>query len=130
MHGATITNITNAVVAAATPLVTTFAAHGFTTGQTVVFINVKGMTQINGLSALITSTPSPTTFSINIDTSTFGVYTSGGFALNSSINVAGQDGIRYYGVLSNGTGWTNYNPPLDVDNALAGALLILSLIHI
>ena len=124
LHGATITNITNAVVAAATPLVTTSAAHGFTTGQTVVFINVKGMTQINGLSALITSTPSPTTFSINIDTSTFGVYTSGGFALNSSINVAGQDGIRYYGILSNGTGWTNYNPPVDVNNALAGALLI------
>ncbi len=126
LHGATITfpGITNDVVGVNTPLVTTAFPHGFTTGQTVVFINIKGMIEINGLSATITSTPTPTTFSIDIDTSTFGIYTSNGFALNSFVSVPNQDGIRYYGVLSNGTGWANYNPPIDPNNALVGALLI------
>lgn len=122
LHGASIQNITNAV--APTAQVTTTAPHGFTTGQTVVFINVGGMTQINGQSDTITVTGA-TTFTLDtIDTSTYGVYTANGFALNSSVSVALQDGIRYYGVLSNGTGWANYNPPIDTNNALLGALLI------
>lgn len=122
LHGASIQAITNAV--APTAQVTTTAPHGFTTGQTVVFINVGGMTQINGQSDTITVTGA-TTFTLDtIDTSTYGVYTANGFALNSSVSVAGQDGIRYYGVLSNGTGWANYNPPIDTNNALLGALLI------
>lgn len=123
MHGATISSITKAVVGVGTPLVTTAAPNGFTTGQTVVFINVPGMVQINGLSSTITVI-SPTTFSINIDTSAFTASTPGGVALNSSVSVAGQDGIRYYGTLTNGTGWANYNPPVDPDNALLGCLLI------
>lgn len=122
LHGASIFGITNAVAPLAQ--VTTTAAHGFTTGQTVAFINVGGMTQINGQSDTITVT-GPTTFTLDtIDTSTYGVYTANGFALNSSVSVTGKDGIRYYGVLSNGTGWANYNPPIDPNNALLGALLI------
>ncbi len=122
LHGATITNITNAVAPLAQ--VTTLAPHGFTTGQTVVFINVSGMTQINGLSDTITVTGANTFTLDTISTATFGVYTANGFALNSFVAVTGQDGIRYYGVLSNGTGWANYNPPVDPNNALMGALLI------
>lgn len=122
LHGAPIFGITNA--AAPTAQVTTTTPHGFTSGQTVVFINVRGMTQINGQSDIITVTGADT-FTLNtINTSAYGVYASGGIALNSSVSVAGQDGIRYYGVLSNGTGWANYNPPLDTNNALVGALLI------
>lgn len=127
LHGATIINITQAAVAAGTPLVTTSAPHGFTVGQTVVFINVGDMVEINGLSALITSTPAANTFSIDIDTSAFTGYTSNGFALNSSISVTGQDGIRFYSdSLTSGVGWVNYNPPVDTNNALVGALLIFA----
>ncbi len=124
MHGAAILLITNAVIGVGTPLVTTILPHGFSTGQTVVFINVQGMTEINGLSSVITVL-SPTTFSLDqIDTSTFGIFGGGGFALNSVVSVTGQDGIRYYGELTDGTGWANYNPPIDPENALLGALLI------
>ncbi len=120
LHGSAIGNITNGAV----PIVTTLAAHGFTTGQTVVFINVSGMTQINGLSSVITVTGLNTFTLDNINTTTFGIYSNGGIALNSYVSVSGQDGIRYYGQLTNGTGWANYNPPIDPNNALVGALLI------
>lgn len=124
LHGANISAITQAAIGVGTPLVTTGAAHNFTTGQTVTFINVGGMVEINGLSSVITVI-SPTTFSLDdIDTSAFSAYTSGGIALNSYVSVVGQDGIRYYGALTNGTGWANYNPPIDTNNALVGALLI------
>lgn len=120
LNGASIANITQAI----TPTVTTDANHGFTTGQTVAFINVSGMTQINGLTSVITVTGA-TTFTITINTTTFSAYSgSNGFALNSYVQTTGQDGIRYYGVLNGGTGWANYNPPIDTQNALAGCLLI------
>lgn len=50
--------------------------------------------------------------------------TSIGIGLDTSQSITGQDGIRYYGSLTNGTGWSNYNPPIDLNNALIGALLI------
>lgn len=50
--------------------------------------------------------------------------TNKGIVLDSMQTIAGQDGIRYYGVLNNGTGWANYSPPVDLNNALLGALLI------
>ena len=49
-----------------------------------------------------------------------------GILFDSMQAVTGQDGIRYYGILQNGTGWANYNPPIDPNNALAGALLIFA----
>lgn len=120
LHGAAISNISQAV----NGIVTTVANHGFTTGQTVVFINVSGMVQINGLSSVITVI-TPTTFSLDtINTTAFTAYASGGFALNSSVSSINQDGIRFYGDLTNGTGWSNYNPPVNTSVALAGALLI------
>ncbi len=122
LHGAAISGITNA--AAPLAQVTTIAPHGFTTGQTVVFINVSGMTKINGLSDTITVTGANTFTLDTISTLLLGVYTANGIALNSSVSVTNQDGIRYYGVLSNGSGWANYNPPIDPNNALMGALLI------
>lgn len=133
LHGAAISNITNA----ANPLaqVTTTAPHGFSTGQTVVFINVGGMTQINGLSDTITVT-GPTTFTLNtINTLLFNPYTSNGIALNSQVSVTGQDGIRYYANVSNnlpsgvvgvGLSWVNYNPPIDPNTALVGCLLMFA----
>lgn len=125
LHGASIQNITQAVAPGAT--VTTTAAHGFTTGQTVVFINVSGMTQINGLSGKITVTGANSFTLDTISTNTFTAYSGNGFALNSSISVTGQDGIRFYAdSLTSGVGWVNYNPPVDTENCLVGALLIFA----
>jgi hypothetical protein len=69
----TITGITKA----ANGVVTTSAAHGLTTGQSAKFSGVVGMTQINGYTAIVTVLTA-TTFSIDVDTTTFTAYSSGG----------------------------------------------------
>lgn len=114
LNGFVITNITNA----ANAQVTTTPANNFQVGDTITFINAGGMTQINGLTGIVTVAGNP--FTVAINTTAFGVYTTGGMALDSIRTVVGEDGIRYY----TGTTWVNYNPPIDPNNALAGALMI------
>ncbi len=72
-YTATITNITQFI----TPTVT--ATNAFLRGNSIVFSGVGGMTQINGLVGSIV-TVSPTSFTINIDTTGFSAYGSGGVA--------------------------------------------------
>jgi len=126
LNGVAIASINNANPAQ----VTTSSPHGFTTGQSVTIINVNGYNPIlpttpiiNGQVFVITVTGA-TTFTIPLNGTLYTAYVSGGIALNSQVSITGQDGIRYYGILSNGTGWANYNPPIDPNNALVGALLI------
>ena len=69
-----ITAITNAASA-----VVTVGAHTFLVGESVHFSGVVGMTQINNLRGLI-SAITGTTFTVSIDSTLFGVYTSGGTA--------------------------------------------------
>lgn len=74
-----ITGITRAVQ----PIVTS-AGHGITISATastprVDFTQVKGMTQINGQSAFVTSVIDTSNFTIALDTSQYSAYTSGGF---------------------------------------------------
>lgn len=102
-----------------TSTVTTTVSHGFISGQTVVIINDAGTNNINGNSFIITVTGA-NTFTIPIVASGSG---TGGIALNSQVTSTGFDGIRYYPGPSNTT-WVNYNPPIDPNNALAGALLM------
>jgi len=70
-----ITGISNAANASVT------ATHSFTSadvGVTVVtFHGVLGMTQINGLSGVIQSVTSTTSFTVNIDSTNFGTYSAG-----------------------------------------------------
>jgi hypothetical protein len=70
-----ITGISNAANASVT------ATHSFTTsdiGVTVVtFHGVLGMTQINTLSGVITGVTSTTSFTVNINSTNFGVYSAG-----------------------------------------------------
>lgn len=131
LHGAAISNI---ALGGAGTTITTTNPHGFTDGQTVLIINVRstaigGASDLNGNSYVI-SNVTPNTFDITYVMTT--VYSSGGIALNSEVNVTGQDGIRYYGNLDfQGAigiqpSWANYNPPIDPNNALAGALLMFS----
>lgn len=109
--------------------VTTSTAHGFTTGNQITIIDVVGYTpilastpQINGRTFTIIVTGA-TTFTLNgLNGALYGVYGSGGIA--GLGGTSGQDGIRYYGQLTIGTSWANYNPPVDPNNALLGCLLI------
>ena len=74
----TITGISKAANASIT------ATHNFTSndiGVTVVsFHNVVGMTQINTLSGVIQSVTSTTSFTVNINSTSFTTYVSGGIA--------------------------------------------------
>ena len=120
--------INNAVPGAGITTITTAVPHGFSDNQSVAIINIKstapnGADDINGGVYVITVT-GPTTFEIPFQTAS--TYASGGIALNSFVTSSGQDGIRYYGILTNGTGWANYNPPVDPNNALAGCLLMFA----
>lgn len=76
-----IDNGASAITQAANALVTASQAHSFTSadiGVTVVtFHGVPGMTQINGLSGVIQSVPSGTTFTVNIDSTNFTAYLNG-----------------------------------------------------
>lgn len=116
-------NVSNAVAGAGFTTITTTLPNGFTSGQSVALINLGGMFDLNGNVYVITVT-GPNTFTVPFQSA--GTYTVGGIALNSEVAVTGQDGIRYYGILTNGTGWANYNPPIDPNTALAGCLLIFA----
>lgn len=70
---ATITGITNS-----NPAVIT-AANSFQVGQIVSISGVAGMTQINNFNYVITAS-NASSFTISLDTSTYGIYTSGGIA--------------------------------------------------
>lgn len=69
-----VSAITNAVLGR----VTTQVAHGLKSGQQIGFIGIGGMTQLNN-NFYTATVVSDTVFTINVDTSAFGVYTSGGF---------------------------------------------------
>jgi len=72
-------NIGHAItgISKATSAVVTLGAHTYVTGMSVNFKSVAGMTQINGMRGLITSYDA-TTITVAINTSAFGIYTSGG----------------------------------------------------
>ncbi len=81
------------------------ATHAFTSADvgvtTVTFHNVVGMTQINTLSGVIQSVTSTTSFTVNINSTNFTTYTSGGIA-----NVI--TGVP----ATTTTGFQTYNTPL------------------
>lgn len=74
----TITGISKAANASIT------ATHAFTSADigvtTVTFHGIVGMTQMNTLSGVIQSVTSTTSFTVNIDSTNFSTYTSGGIA--------------------------------------------------
>jgi hypothetical protein len=74
----TITGISKAANASIT------ATHAFTSADigvtTVGFHGIVGMTQMNTLTGVIQSVTSTTSFTVNIDSTSFSTYTSGGIA--------------------------------------------------
>jgi len=70
-----ITGISKAALA-----VVTCVGHGFTAGTVVYFSGVGGMTQINGLLGTVQAAPPADSFTVNINSTAFTTYTSGGTA--------------------------------------------------
>ncbi len=102
--GATNTNLTiTGISKAANASIT--ATHAFTSADvgvtTVTFHGIVGMTQMNTLSGVIQSVTSTTSFTVNINSTNFSTYTSGGIA-----NVI--TGVP----ATTTTGFQTYNTPL------------------
>lgn len=70
--------ITGITVAASA--VVTSVAHGYLLGDFIYFKNVVGMTQINGLVGEVTNVGGANVFTVNINSSAFTAYSSGGLA--------------------------------------------------
>lgn len=65
-----VTAITNAVNA-----LVTAAFHGYSVGDQVYFGQITGMTEINGRTGTVMTTPSANTFTVNINTTAFSTFT-------------------------------------------------------
>jgi hypothetical protein len=63
----------------------TSANHGLASGTSVILNNVGGMTEVNGNSYIITVIDA-NSFSLNVNTTSFGAYTSGGSWYSSPYN--------------------------------------------
>jgi uncharacterized phage protein (TIGR02218 family) len=84
-----ITGITKAASA-----VVTVGAHTFAVGDVVAFSGVGGMTEINGLTGTVTAI-GDTTITVNIDSSGFSTYTSGGTAAHLAGSITTHEAFHY-----------------------------------
>jgi hypothetical protein len=97
---ATNTNLTiTAISKAANASIT--ATHAFTSADigvtTVTFHGIVGMTQMNTLSGVIQSVTSTTSFTVNVDSTSFSTYTSGGIAnIISGVPAVTTTGFQVY----------------------------------
>lgn len=102
----TITGISKAANASIT------ATHAFTSSDigvtTVTFSGIKGMTQMNTLRGVIQSVTSTTSFTVNINSTNFTTYTSGGVA---NI-ITGSPVSTTYALIPSFTGGTNQSTVL------------------
>jgi hypothetical protein len=125
LHGYAVSLFAGAVAGPPSTVNVTAVGNTFQVGDVVYFLNLTGAGAANNLTfGTVTAAGNPFTIS-NPGTNIFtnGAVTSG-IALSSTVNIAGQDGIRYYGDLSIGASWANYNPPIDANTALMGCLMI------
>lgn len=93
--------------------------HGLVVNDYIWFNEVVGMTQINGLTGQVLSVTNANSVVVNIDSSSFTAYTSGGIVqyLTSSAAFPEADGIRYY---IDG-GFVNYAPPYIAFSTVSGS---------
>lgn len=94
----------------ANPCVLTCVGHPFINGQQVYISGVGGMTQLNGNTYTVANKTDDTFELSGIDSSAYGIYTSGGIA--SSVSLAYDDG-------SGSTGYQFDNRAGDNDTSLA-----------
>lgn len=89
VNSKSITGITKAASA-----VVTVGTHTFVEGDVVEFASVAGMTQINGLTGTVTAIGA-TTITVNINSSGFSTYTSGGTASLLAGTITLHDAFHY-----------------------------------
>jgi hypothetical protein len=77
-----ITGITKA-----NPGVVTCAGHDLVTGDRIIISGVAGMTQVNGVTFTVTVIDA-NSFSLGVNTGTYGAYTSGGYFNGDDVNLA------------------------------------------
>lgn len=95
------TAITQAVAAQVTS-----TTHGLAVGDTVVFDSVVGMTQINSMVGVVLTVPDANTFTVNIDTTAFTAYSSGGNVSKAERFIDDRNGVL--ASVDGGTGTINY----------------------
>ena len=78
-----VSNVSNAAAA----IVTTTLNHGFVTSNTVTIVGVQGLTGANG-TWTVASVPTPTTFSIGLNSSSLPTYTGYGQVFPDNRNVS------------------------------------------
>ena len=112
----------------------TAAGNTAAVGDFVYFINITGPAALNNLifaQVTLINTPGSVftvralSYPKGVNSFVDGIAASG-LVMDSMQAVSGQDGIRYYADTNIGQTWVNYNPPLDPNNVLSGALLIFS----
>jgi len=74
-------------------VVTTSSPHGLETGNQVIPSSIGGTVEINGLELIVTVLTG-TTFEISVNTTAFGVYTSGGNVIEPGITRQGSAVVR------------------------------------
>lgn len=94
-------NITNATQANPCQI-TTNTTHGLTDGQVVQIASVSGMTELNGNSYTATVVDS-TNFTIGVDSTGYGAYTSGGTVDSYAFTLDSTDATGYTAYTSGGT---------------------------
>lgn len=82
--------------------VTTASAHNLQTGDKVEITGVNGMTEVNGNAYTVTVVDS-TNFTIGVDTTGYGAYTSGGTVDPVNVFTIGVDTSAYAAYTSGGT---------------------------
>lgn len=87
---ATATNIT--AITKASQAQVTSASHGLVVGDKVYFASISGMTQLNGVTATVTSVVDANNFTINIDTTAYTAYSSGGTAQRTEQFIDNKNG--------------------------------------
>lgn len=119
-------SVISAISMASSAVITVAAGTNFAIGDAIFVNEVSGMTQINGLSGLVTNVAT-NNITVNINSSAFSSYTSGGFLFNLTRSTTTGDGIKWLD--QDQSGWVNFQPPLNGSgpstNYLQTALLII-----
>jgi hypothetical protein len=107
-NGSTTPSSLSGITQANPGVFTTTGAHGLTVGQLVTISGVVGMTQVNGNTYVVNTTPLTTTFTVlfqgsNLNTSSYTAYSSGGTVTGAATGVAEEIAVAGSLSLASGT---------------------------
>ena len=107
-NGSTTPSSLSGITQANPGVFTTTGAHGLTVGQLVTISSAGGMTQVNGNTYVVNTTPLTTTFTVLfqgsvLNTSSYTAYTSGGTVTGAATGVAEEVAVAGSLSLASGT---------------------------